>query len=110
MTSISGDTGVAGPFPRHFYGFSGGSWGGGRGGGEGGGRCKGKAAKPMRGYFAREEKILNISGVSYLLFFIVSPSNLVIKTLDREPYQIHLKYWIRIRIMDSLNTDPQHCL
>jgi hypothetical protein len=42
-------------------------WGGG-----GGVRCKGKAAKPMRGYFAREEKILNISGVSYLLFFIAS--------------------------------------
>jgi hypothetical protein len=40
--------------------------------GGGGGRCKGKAAKPMPGYFAREEKILNISGVYYLLFFIVS--------------------------------------
>jgi hypothetical protein len=40
--------------------------------GGGGVRCKGKAAKPMRGYFAREEKILNISGVSCVLFFIVS--------------------------------------
>jgi hypothetical protein len=54
---------------------------------EGGGeRCKGKAAKPMRGYFAREEKILNISGVSYLLFFIVSIEF------------GHSKLWIRIRI------------
>jgi hypothetical protein len=65
-----------GLFHAIFMGLAGVLWGG------GGRGCIGKAAKPMHGYFAREEKILNISGVSYLHFSLLFLSNLVIKTLD----------------------------